>query len=176
MSSATVFVLVGGWPGSGKSTLSRGLSTEMGLACLSKDEVKEALMDRLGPPATVEDSRALGAAAVEVLLTVARGCPGAVLDSTWFPATLPLVRRLPGDLVEVRCRVSVATARERYRGRSRHEGHLDHLRSESELWGAEVAPLGVGPLVDVDTTGPVDVPALAPALLNATGWKGRFRQ
>ena len=29
------------------------------------------------------------------------------------------------------------------------------------LWGRAVEPLGVGPLVEVDTGGPVDVPAPA---------------
>jgi adenylate kinase family enzyme len=42
-------VLVAGWPGSGKSTL----ATELGLPLLSKDEIKEALMDGLGRPETV---------------------------------------------------------------------------------------------------------------------------
>lgn len=155
------FVLVGGWPASGKTTLARALAAELGLAYLSKDEVKEALMDRLGAPGTVQESRELGAAAVTAVLRVARGCPGGVIDSTWFPYTLPLVRDLPGRLVEVRCRVHVDLARERYRSRVRDDRHLDHRRGEEELWGAEVAALGVGPLVEVDTTQRVDVAALA---------------
>ncbi|MEU4695174.1 AAA family ATPase [Actinoplanes sp. NPDC023714] len=59
-----MFVLVGGWPASGKSTLARALAAELGIACLAKDEIKEALMDGLGAPATVERSRELGVAAV----------------------------------------------------------------------------------------------------------------
>ena len=47
------FVLVAGWPGSGKSTLAAALAAELGLPLLSKDEIKEALMDGLGPPETV---------------------------------------------------------------------------------------------------------------------------
>jgi hypothetical protein len=43
----------------------------------------------------------------------------------------------------------------------RDERHLDRLRTEAELWGTEVAPLGVGPLIEVDTTGQVDVVRLA---------------
>jgi predicted kinase len=35
------FVLVGGWPGSGKTTLSRALAGELGFDGLSKDEFKE---------------------------------------------------------------------------------------------------------------------------------------
>jgi predicted kinase len=155
------FVLVGGWPGAGKTTLARALASELEIAYLSKDEVKEALMDRLGFPATVEESRRLGTAAVAAVLRAARGCPAAVIDSTWFPYSAALVRDLPGPCVEIRCRVSVELARERYRHRRRDERHLDGLRTEDELWGEEVHPIGVGPLVTVDTAAPVDVTALA---------------
>ncbi|MGA9749482.1 MAG: AAA family ATPase, partial [Nocardioides sp.] len=148
------FVLVGGWPGSGKSTLSRVLATEVGLPWLSKDEIKEALFASLGQPASVGESQRLGRAAADVLLRVARDCPGAVLDSTWYPRVEPMVRELPGPCVEVRCVVPVEVARARYATRlaAREPGHLDDLRDECELWGAPVAPVGVGPLVEVDTT------------------------
>jgi hypothetical protein len=155
------FILVGGWPAAGKTTVARALASEMGLAYLSKDDVKEALMDRLGAPSTLEASRELGAAAVFAVLRVARDCPGAVIDSTWFPYSLPLVRDLPGRCVEIRCRVDIAVARERYRRRLRDERHLDDRRSEEELWGSEVAPLGVGPLIEVDSGDLVDIALLA---------------
>lgn len=151
------FVLVGGWPGSGKTTLSSALACELGIAHLSKDVVKEALMDAIGAPADVEASHRLGRAAVYALLGAARGCPAAVIDSTWYPYAEPLVRALPGPIVEVRCRVPLAIARDRYLRRVRDERHLDDLRDEAELWGEEVAPLGVGPLLEVDTSAVVDV-------------------
>lgn len=156
-----MFVLVGGWPGSGKTTLARALASELGVTHLSKDEVKEALMDALGAPSSVAQSQLLGTAAVTAVLRVARGCPAAVIDSTWFPYSEPFVRALPGPCVEVRCQVAVELARQRYRDRVRDERHLDGDRDDDELWGQEVAPLGVGPLLAVDTTGQVDVPALA---------------
>jgi predicted kinase len=155
------FVLVGGWPGSGKTTLSRALARELGLAYLGKDEAKEALMDGLGAPSSVEESQRLGRAAVHCLLRVAQGCPGAVIDSTWFAYSVPLVQRLPGPLVEVRCHLEPDVARRRYRSRRRDERHLDDQRTQRELWGQPALPLGVGPLVDVDTTSKVDVPEVA---------------
>jgi predicted kinase len=161
------YVLVGGWPGSGKTTVARALAPELQFAYLSKDEVKEALMDCLGAPATVEQSRRLGTAAVHAVLRVARGCPGAVIDSTWFPYSLPLVRDLAGPFVEVRCRIAVDLARARYRRRARDERHLDRLRTEDELWGEDVPPLGVGPVVEVDTEQPVDTAALAATVRGA---------
>lgn len=163
------FVLVGGWPGSGKTTLSRALASELGVPHLAKDVVKEALMDALGAPPDVEASRRLGRAAVHALLAVAQGYPAAVIDSTWYPYAEPLARSLPGPVVEVRCRVPLEVARERYLLRVRDERHLDGLRDETELWGEEVAPLGLGPLLEVDTSGEVDVVEVAGAVRSALG-------
>jgi predicted kinase len=159
-----LFVLVGGPPGSGKSTLAAPLARELGLPLIAKDTIKESLMDVLGFPEDVEASRRLGRAAVMAMLTIARSSPGAVLDSTWYPYTLPPVRSLPGPLVEVRCVCPVEVARARYseRSGSRHAGHLDANRGEEELWDPQhTRPLGVGPLVEVDTTGPVAIAEVA---------------
>jgi predicted kinase len=161
------FVLVGGWPGSGKTTLALALADELGIDCLAKDQFKEDLMDQVGAPATVEQSRELGMAAVEAALRAAERRTVAVIDSTWYPYALPMVRRLPGPFVEVRCRLDVALAQERYHGRDRNPRHLDDRRTDAELWGAEVAPLGVGPLLEVDTSGPVDVASLAELVRSA---------
>ena len=158
-----MFVLVGGWPGSGKTTLANALGPRLGLPVLAKDEVKEALADGLGRPGDVAGSRRLGRAAVFAVLRVARRCPGAVLDSTWFDYTRPLVAELPGPVVELRCVVPVEVARSRYYARAfgRHAGHLDLARDEAELWGEPVRTLGVGPVVEVDTSVPLDIPAIA---------------
>ena len=106
---------------------------------------------------------------VTCTLSDRRRCPAAVVDSTWYPYAEPLARSLPGPLVEVRCRVPVEVARERYVRRVRDPRHLDGLRDEVELWGEEVAPLGLGPLLEVDTSGEVDVGALAAAVRSVLG-------
>jgi predicted kinase len=157
------FVLVAGWPGSGKSTLAAALAAELGLPLLAKDDIKEALMEGLGRPETVAASQRLGKAAVLAMLRTARTCPGAVLDSTWFGYALPLARTLPGRLIEVHCTVPLDLARARYRARTghRHAGHLDDARSDQELWGETPRPLGLGPVVVVDTSDPVDIAELA---------------
>lgn len=155
------FVLIGGWPGAGKTTLARALAAKLDVACLGKDEVKEALMDALGAPGSVAESQQLGRAAVSVLLRMAQGCPAAVIDSTWYRYTAPLVAALPGPVVEVRCIVPLEVARQRYLARARDGRHLDARRTDHELWGRQVEPLGAGPLVEVDTSGRVDVGRLA---------------
>ena len=164
MSTPPVFVLVAGPPGTGKSTLARPLAELLGLALLDKDAIKGALMEALGTPSDVEGSRAYGRAAVMALLTVARTCPGAVLDSTFYPYAVPALRELPGRLVEVRCRAPRELVLARYRARtpSRGPGHFDEQRPEAELFGeAMVTPLGLGPLIEVDTAEVVDVARLA---------------
>ncbi|MGH3507565.1 MAG: AAA family ATPase [Nocardioidaceae bacterium] len=167
-----MFVLVGGWPGSGKSTLATALAQELGLPLCAKDAVKESLMDALGSPADVAESRRLGRAAVLALLATARELPGAVLDSTWYDYTRPLVDLLPGPKVEVRCHVPPSVARARYHERDRDPRHLDDQRSVSELWGRPAAPLGIGPLIEVDTSRRVDVSEIAAAIRAAAGEDG----
>ena len=159
-----MFVLVAGPPGSGKTTVAAPLARELGLSLLAKDAVKEVLMDVLGRPSTVEQSRRLGRAAVMAVLTTAATSPGAVIDSTFYPYTVPALRELPGVLVEVRCVLPRELAESRYRARSstRHAGHLDADRPAGELWNENhLTPLGLGPVIEVDTSRAVDVPALA---------------
>ena len=131
-------------------------------------------MDGLGPPGTVAQSRQLGRAAVLAMLRVAARCPGAVLDSTWFGYALPLARSLPGRLAEVHCTVPRDLAQARYRARSagRHACHLDAERTDTELWAEPVRELGLGPVITVDTSGPVDIPELV-ARLSAACLRGR---
>ena len=165
------FVLVVGWPGSGKSTLATALAAHLGLPLLAKDEIKEALMEGLGRPETVAASQRLGKAAVLAMLRTASTCPGAVLDSTWFDYALPHARALPGQLIEVHCTVPPELAKARYRARTghRHAGHLDAARSDQELWGEPSRPLGLGPVVMVDTSGPVDIAELAATVAQVLG-------
>ncbi len=162
-----VFVVVAGPPGSGKTTLAGPLAAGLRLPLIAKDVIKEALMDVLGRPTSLDESRRLGRAAVMAMLSVAAASPGAVMDSAWLPYTLPLLRTLPGPLVEVRCVCPIEVARDRYQRRSRyrHPGHLDALRPPQELWNEwNSQPLGVGPVVTVDTASAVDIQALAAAV------------
>lgn len=161
-----VFVLVGGWPGSGKSTLSTLLATGFDLPLLAKDVVKQALMDHEGLPTDVGASRRMGERAVVALLHTARHLDGAVIDSTWRPYTRPLVEQMSGRKVEVRCVVPRRLAEERYRARPARAGHFDAERVDEELW-QPVPPLGVGPLLEVDTSRPVDVPDLVARIRDA---------
>ena len=78
---------------------------------------------------------------------------------------------LPGRLIEVHCTVPLDLARARYRARTghRHAGHLDGARSDQELRGEPSRPLGLGPVVVVDTSGPVDIAKVAATVAQEIG-------
>jgi len=164
MTSARVFVVIAGPPASGKSTLAPRVAAALRLPLVAKDTIKDALMNVLPVP-DLESSRLLGRAAVQAMLAIATESPvGAVLESNFYRSTAQDLRRLPGTVVEVFCRCSLEVGAARYRARSgtRHAGHFDHVRTLEELWHDEVSePVAGGwPLIEVDTTGPVDVRAL----------------
>jgi predicted kinase len=161
--TSRVFILVAGPPGAGKSTVARPVAEGLGLALLVKDAIKDALIEQLGVPASVQESRELGRAAVMAMLAIARTSPGAVLDSTFYPYTVSHLQELPGQLIEIRCTCPRELVEARYRARSasRSAGYFDAERPSEELWNEHhLAPLGLGPLIEVDTSTPVDIPAL----------------
>jgi predicted kinase len=166
IASGRQVVLVSGAPGSGKTSLAGSLAAELGFALLGKDRIKETLHDALGAPAPdLAWSRRLGAAAMELLWTLAADAPAVVLEANFRPRSAHERNRilaLSARPVEVNCVCPPELAARRYADRTA-TGHPVHVvTSLSPDQMAEYdQPVGIGDLVTVDTTVPVDVAALA---------------
>ena len=180
-------VLVTGAPGAGKTTLAVPLAAELGFALLAKDRIKETLAETLGwapgglttaGPTTAGPTTAghagelvwsqrLGAASMELLWALAADSPAVVLEANFWPDDDRHQRRfreLGGHAVEVYCACPLTVALERYAARqaSRHPVHAEaHRIVTPEAWARWARPVGIGELVTVDTSVPVDVSELA---------------
>lgn len=175
-----VFAVLSGMPGSGKTTVARPLSATLGLPLLDKDDILESLFQSLGV-STPEERGRLSRASDRVLQDVATRSQGAVLSSFWRRESLSKtsgtptqrLRELPDAVVvEVLCDCPPRLAAERYAGRQRHPGHFDDRKTAATLVSqfeqlSALSPLGLGPLLRVDTTGAVDVEGLAKAIRHA---------
>ncbi len=163
-------VLVTGAPGAGKSTLAEPLAAALGLPLLAKDVIKEQLYDSLWPGIGDPDywSRQLSAAAVDLLLTFAARLSAAVLEANLRPrsaAQRARLEALDAALVEVHCRCPGAEAARRFAARAgaRHPAHT--LTALPEPLLAEFdGPVGLGAVIEVDTTAPVNVAAVVDAV------------
>ena len=164
-------VLVSGAPGAGKSTLAAPLAEALGFALVSKDHLKETLHDALQPPAgDLAWSRRLGGAAMELLWMLSLRCPDVVLEANFRPhSALERARldRIPGRIVEIYCACPPAECARRYAERAR-TAHPTHVITElmAEHLAEFDGPVGVGPVITVDTTRPVNVDALARQVLS----------
>jgi predicted kinase len=157
-----MIVLVNGLPASGKSTLALALGSVLDWPVVSKDVIKDALRDHFGA-STRDESRRLGRAAIDIMYRLARSMPVALLDSVFDGRLAPAdLARLHRPWLEVYCDVPLEVARSRFHKR---QAALSPAPGEEADWPAWVAsagqPLGLGPLLRVDTTRQVDVRAVA---------------
>ena len=112
-------------------------------------------------------SQRLGAASMELLWALAADAPAVVLEANFWPDDdrhQRKIRELAAHPVEVYCACPLPVALERYAARqaSRHAAHAEAHRPVSpEAWARWARPVGVGELVTVDTSAPVDIAALA---------------
>jgi predicted kinase len=166
-SSAPTLLIVSGAPGSGKTTLARRLASDLRLALLVRDELKEALADALGAPPDVAASMRLGAGAYAMLYLAAKKLieagAGLIIESNFrrgvSEAELkPLLRSSDAGLIH--CSAAPELVQSRYTQRTsrgeRHAAHLDAERAAAlaeDLADGRFEPLDLPiPILLVDTT------------------------
>ena len=108
-------VLVTGVPGSGKTSVARALSVELGLPLLSLDAIKETLFDALGVRGR-DWSLQVRRAALQVMWSVLPDCPAGALIDVWLDPTRDVkaadtVRLDRNRILEVLCDVPVTSRR-----------------------------------------------------------------
>ncbi len=132
-------IVVCGLSGSGKTTLARELSRALGVVCVHKDTIKEALYDAL-QCATLEDSKRVGAAAMQTLLALAqeqcrRGVDVMIEAPMTYAQDDALLRQWEADYgAEVRviiCTIDEDEWQRRLHTRPRHRAHHDMQRTHA---------------------------------------------
>ncbi len=154
-------VIVGGAPGTGKTTLAPALANVLELPLLSKDLIKESLMDSFGVT-DIDMSQRIGLAGWRLLYQVAGWLldagVGFVIEGNFE------VARAEGALgriahrsraVQINCQCADSLSQERYERRAtaadRHPGHMDAARGPRPA--SDFGPLDLGiPMLVVDTT------------------------
>jgi adenylate kinase family enzyme len=162
-------LIVSGIPASGKSTLARSLSDELGLEMLDKDEILEDLFDEKGI-GDVHWRTTLSRTADEILRERASRSESSIIVSWWrHPGStivsgtpIEWLSDLPGVLIEINCICDPAIAVKRFQSRTRHRGHLDQFKSSTDLLAAfqqqaALGPLGIGRHVEVNTEATVEL-------------------
>jgi predicted kinase len=180
----TVIIVVAGIPGSGKTTLAQQLAPALELPLISKDGIKETLMDALGSGDMTWATRLSRAAHLVMYKLAGEMQQGVVLEAHFYCgiAEEELVA-LERPLVQVYCRCPVDLAWERYQRRRddprRHAGHRsEHQDEDATQHWRESAPRPLAldaPLIEVDTAGLVDIDELAGAVRAAIASLARAR-
>jgi hypothetical protein len=169
-------VLVGGLPGTGKSTLAAALAEQLGWPVLRSDVIRRALagLDPGHPAGSGEEDLYLPETTNEVyaaMLARAWKClsggESVILDASWTDArqreaAATLARQTASDLVELRCEAPTPVAAERIRRRLRAARDPSDATPEvAALLAARASPWPGA--TTVDTTGDRDA-AVARAL------------
>ncbi len=169
--SKPLLVIVNGRPGTGKTTLSKRLATDLHLPVFSRDGFFETLYDTLDCQSNGSPPR-LGHTAYALLYDVAGSILAAgqslVIEAFFGNSTLRtadllrLQRATDFEPLQIVCRADGEVLIKRILARhtlDRHKGHQDlqwiEENKELLLHGPPLTPLALaGPIIEIDTTTP----------------------
>lgn len=164
-----MLIVVQGGSATGKTTLSRKLSKDLGIGILAKDDIKELLFDRLGVPENVDRSIMYGTAAMRALFAVLDEWLKAdpkrhlIVESAFFADYADkdfqdIEEKYNPGLLQLYTKAAVDERKQRYEARvddgSRHEGHRDYERQDmlEEQYNERYRAIAIRRTIEIDTT------------------------
>ncbi len=167
----TKLIIVSGFPASGKTTLVTWLSKELCLPSFSKDDFKELLADTIGFT-DHESTRLLGKTSFSTLFFIVKRLiesnTSVIIESNFMLEKetkdfILYLKQANVEVYEILCHADGQTLVSRFLDRKRHPVHhtlhevpLNHYLETTVRKGKDT-PLGVGRLLEVDTTEPAKI-------------------
>lgn len=150
-------IIISGSPGVGKSTIAKALHKKLKYTYVSKDYLKETLFENIdGVKDTIEYSRIIGGASMELLWVIASNSVNVILDSNFNPNSeyeIGKINSLKGNIIEIFCYAPIQTIQERFKNRAllskHHPAHISKTISREEV-EKYLNPIGIGKLIKVE--------------------------
>lgn len=165
------FIVISGLPAAGKTAIGRYVAAKMDLPFLDKDEFLEREFENYNS-VNLELRQQLSRKSDEAMAAEAAALGAGVLVSFWRPINRAVaygtatgwLSKQTAPVIELYCKCDPQIARQRFVTRTRHLGHNDALRLDSLLTQFQEleldGPLGLWPLVTIDTSDLGDIPRL----------------
>jgi cytidylate kinase len=160
-----MLIVVQGGSASGKTWLSRKLSSDLNIGILAKDDIKELLFDKVGLPDDPEGSIVYSKAAIRALYGVldelykADSSRNLIVESGFVTEYAnrdfqELREQYDVDMLQLYVTVELAERRRRFGSRPRHSGHFESQRMDvmSEDFLNKYQALQIERTITVDTT------------------------
>jgi len=172
------YIVVSGLPAAGKTAIGRYIAGRLGLPFLDKDEFLEREFQRYAS-VDLQLRQQLSRKSDETMMLQAIALERGVLVSFWRPddrdvsfgTSTSWLKNQTTPVIELYCRCDAQIAQERFKTRRRHLGHNDALRRDSLAQQFEelepFGPLGLWPVVVIDTSNLDDISALGDAAVRS---------